>query len=407
MRVAYFDCFSGISGDMTLGALIDLGVSAEELVAELNKMPLPAWTLEAQRVTRRGICATDVRLTTADTTRERSLREIYDLVEPSGLDDDVKQTALRIFDRIAEAEARVHGTTPDRIHFHELGGLDSVIDIVGAVIGLKRLGVEEVHASALPMSRGFVQSAHGVMPVPAPATAELLKGVPVYPTDIEGELVTPTGAGILVTLAKSFGQPPPLKFNRIGYGSGKKEFRHPNLLRVMLAETVTNDERLTWENLTLLETNVDDMNPEFFEHVMERAFATGALDVFLTPIQMKKNRPAVLLSVLTLPQDVPALLNVLWQETTTIGVRVSEVKRVSLPREVVTVTTPFGAVHVKVARCGGQIQNIAPEYEDCKRAAARGGVPLSEVYWAALNAAKQQVKGSTSIDPLVQASPMH
>ncbi len=396
MRVAYFDCFSGISGDMTLGALIDLGVSVEELVAELNKMSLPAWTLEARRVTRRSIRATDVRITTEDATHERSLREIYDIIEPSGLDNDVKQTALRIFDRIAEAEAHVHDTMPNKIHFHELGGLDSVIDIVGAVIGLKMLGVEEVHSSALPLSRGFAKSAHGLMPVPAPATAELLKGVPFYPTDIEGELITPTGAGILVTLAKSFGQPPPLKFDRIGYGSGKKEFRHPNLLRVMLAETVTSDERLIWENLALLETNVDDMNPEFFEHVMERAFAAGALDVFLTPIQMKKNRPAILLSVLSQPKDVPALLNLLWRETTTIGVRVSEVKRASLPREIVTVETPFGAVKVKVARCGGQVENIAPEYEDCQRAAVRCSVPLGEVYWAATHAAKQKVNESTS-----------
>jgi hypothetical protein len=400
MRIIYFDCFSGISGDMTLGALIDLGVSAEELVAELNKMSLPAWTLEARRVTRRGICATDVRIKTEDATPERSLQEIYDLIEPSGLEDDVKRTALRIFDRIAEAEAHVHGTTPDQVHFHELGGLDSLIDIVGAVIGLKMLGVEEVHSSALPLSRGFVKAAHGLMPVPAPATAELLKGVPFYPTDIEGELITPTGAGILVTLAKSFGQPPPFKFDRIGYGSGKKEFRHPNLLRVMGAETVTNDERLTWENLTLLETNVDDMNPEFFEHVMERAFAAGALDVFLTPIQMKKNRPAILLSVLSQPQHVPALLDCLWRETTTIGVRVSEVKRAALPREMVTVGTPFGAVKVKVARYGGQVQNVAPEYEDCKRAAAHCGVPLGEVYWAAINAAKQKMNESTSQSPL-------
>jgi hypothetical protein len=393
MRVAYFDCFSGISGDMTLGALMDLGVSAEAFVAELNRMRLPTWTLEARKVTRQSIRATDVRITTEDATHERSLCEIYDIIEPSGLDEDVKETALRIFDRVAEAEAHVHGTTPDKIHFHELGGLDSVIDVVGAVIGLKMLGVEEVHASALPLSRGFVKAAHGLMPVPAPATAELLKGVPFYPTDIEGELITPTGAGILVTLAKSFGQPPTCAFDGIGYGSGKKEFRHPNLLRVMIGETVATNERLIWENLALLETNIDDMNPEFFEHVMERAFSVGALDVFLSPIQMKKNRPAVLLSVLAQPKDVSVLLTCLWSETTTLGVRVSEVKRVSLPRDVVTVATPFGEIRVKIARCEGRAQNVAPEYEDCKRAAAQYTVPLSEVYFAAVNAARQQEFG--------------
>jgi uncharacterized protein (TIGR00299 family) protein len=382
MQIAYFDCFAGASGDMVLGALLDAGVEPEVWQRELDKLNLSDYELEIERVQKQGIAATSVRVLVNEGSQERQLAEIEELVGTSQLPTEVKEASVEIFRRLAVAEAKVHGTTPDQIHFHEVGGVDAIIDIVGSVVGLRLLGVEEIYVSALPLGRGFVDCAHGRLPLPAPATVELLQGVPILSRDVEGELVTPTGAAILTTLAKGFGPFPPMTVERIGYGAGQKDFPFPNLLRLLVGITSpTLDARM--ETLTLLEANIDDLNPEFYGHLMERLFTAGALDVYLTPVQMKKNRPGVLLSVACTPAQAEALAALVFAETTTIGLRRQEVQRWVLARERVEVETPYGTVGVKVARLGGKVMTASPEYEDCRRLALESSVPLKEVYTAA------------------------
>jgi uncharacterized protein (TIGR00299 family) protein len=382
MRIAYFDCFAGASGDMILGALLDAGVEPEVWQRELNKLNLSGYELKIDRVQKQGIAATAVRVLVSERSRERHLAEIEELIGTSQLPAEVKEESVKVFRRLAVAEARVHGTTPDQIHFHEVGAIDAIIDIVGAVVGLRLLGIEEVYLSALPLGHGFVDCAHGRLPLPAPATVELLQGVPVLSRDVEGELVTPTGAAILTTLARGFGPLPAMTVEGIGYGAGQKDFPFPNLLRLLVGTTsATLDARM--ETLTLLEANIDDLNPEFYGHLMERLFAAGALDVYLTPVQMKKNRPGVVLSVACPPAQAEALAALIFAETTTIGLRRQEVQRWALARERVEVETPYGTVGVKVARLGGKAMTASPEYEDCRRLALESGVPLKEVYTAA------------------------
>ena len=382
MRIAYFDCFAGASGDMILGALLDAGLEPEVWQGELNKLDLPGYELKVERVQKQGIAATAVRVLASEGSPERHLAEIEELIGTSQLPAEVKETSVEVFRRLAVAEARVHGTTPDRIHFHEVGGVDAIIDIVGSVVGLWLLGIEEIYASALPLGHGFVDCAHGRLPLPAPATVELLQGVPVLSRDVEGELVTPTGAAILTTLAKGFGPFPPMTVEKIGYGAGQRDFPFPNLLRLLVGTiSPTLDARM--ETLTLLEANIDDLNPEFYGHLMERLFAAGALDVYLTPVQMKKNRPGTILSVTCLPAQAEALAALVFAETTTIGLRQQEVQRWALARERVEVETPYGLVGVKVARLGGKVMTVSPEYEDCRRLALESGLPLKEIYAAA------------------------
>jgi uncharacterized protein (TIGR00299 family) protein len=382
MRIAYFDCFAGASGDMILGALLDAGIKPEVWQGELSRLNLSGYELRIDRVQKQGIAATAVRVLVSEGSQERRLAEIEELIGASQLPAEVKETGVEVFRRLAVAEARVHGTTPDRIHFHEVGGVDAIIDIVGAVLGLQLLGIEEVYASALPLGHGFVDCAHGRLPLPAPATVELLQGVPVLSRDVEGELVTPTGAAILTTLARGFGPFPPMTVEGIGCGAGQRDFPFPNLLRLLVGTTSTAlDARM--ETLTLLEANIDDLNPEFYGHLMERLFTAGALDVYLTPVQMKKNRPGVVLSVTCPPAQAEALAALVFAETTTIGLRRQEVQRWALARERVEVETPYGAVGVKVARLGGKVMTASPEYEDCRRLALERGVPLKEVYTAA------------------------
>lgn len=382
MRIAYFDCFAGASGDMILGALLDAGVQPEVWQGELTKLNLSGYELKIERVQKQSLTATAVRVRVSEGGQERGLTEIEALIRASPLPTEVKETSVEVFRRLAEAEARVHGITPERVHFHEVGGVDAIVDIVGAVVGLRLLGVEAVYASALPLGHGFVDCAHGRLPLPAPATLELLRGVPVRSQDVEGELVTPTGAAILTTLAKGFGPFPPMTVERIGYGAGQRDFPFPNLLRLLVGSTSAGlDARL--ETLTLLEANIDDLNPEFYGHLMERLFTAGALDVYLTPVQMKKNRPGVLLSVACPPAKAEALAALVFAETTTIGLRRQEVQRWALARERVEVETPYGSVGVKVARLGGKVMTASPEYEDCRRLALERGVPLKEVYAAA------------------------
>jgi len=389
MLVAYFDCFAGASGDMALGALLDAGAPLDKLLDGLRTLPLSGWDLKVERVRKGSISATSVTVVAEEHHPERRLSDIERIVAASRLPDEVKGKSLDIFRLLAEAEAKVHGIGVNEVHFHEVGAVDSIVDIVGVVYALHLLGVREVHSSSLPFSQGRVKTVHGELPVPAPAAMELLCGVPTYPLDIESELVTPTGAALLKGLAKSFGAPPPFTPRKVGYGAGKKDLPFPNVLRVVIGE-MPGEVALERERLTVVETNLDDMTGELVGFVMERLFEAGVRDVWVTPAQMKKNRPAVVLSVLCDPETLPAALQILLRETTTLGVRVQEVERLCLPREFEEVETPYGVVKVKVAKLGNEVVNISPEYEDCRRIALERNVPLKEVMAAAISAAERK-----------------
>jgi len=387
VKLAYFDCPSGISGNMVLGAILDAGLELDALREALAGLNLSGYEIEARKVKRQGLAGTLVEVRVQQEEVERRVGDILAIIEGSALPEEVKATAKTVFIRLAEVEAGIHHTSVEEVYFHELGGTDAIVDIVGSLLGLKLLGVEEVRASALPLGRGLVRCAHGLLPVPAPATLELLKGVPVYGLDVEVELVTPTGAAIITALAKSFGPPPLMRVERVGYGAGHRELSIPNLLRLLIATSHHVAGEFEEDSVVLLETNIDDMNPEFYEHVMSKLFQKGALDVFLTPIQMKRNRPAVMLSVIVGQDDVDGVLEVIFEETTTLGVRMREVRRKKLARESIVVETRYGPIAVKVARLSGVVKNIAPEYEECRRIAEQRRVPLKEVYEEAKMAA--------------------
>jgi uncharacterized protein (TIGR00299 family) protein len=388
---AYFDCFSGISGNMVLGALLDAGLELERLEAELARLPISGYMLKVETVKRHGMQGTYVEVEVSEQSVERHLHHVEEIITSSDLPDEVKQRGLDIFRRLAQAEAKVHGAPIESIHFHEVGAMDAIIDVMGAAIGLWLLGVEKVYASPVHVGRGTVKCAHGVLPVPAPATLELLRGVPIYGRDVDAELVTPTGAAILTTVAESFGEIPLMRVKQIGYGAGTRELPIPNLLRLSIGETDSAEGGYEKDTVTLIEANIDDMNPQWYEHVSARLFEAGALDVFLTAIQMKRGRPATQLSVLVADDLVPQILDVLFAETTTIGVRAHPVQRWKLAREIVTVETEYGPVAVKVSRRGKDVLNIAPEYRDCQRLAAERGVPLKQVHQVALEAARRQL----------------
>jgi uncharacterized protein (TIGR00299 family) protein len=389
--IACFDCFSGICGNMVLGALLDAGLELERLEAELAHLPISGYKLQVETVKRRGMQGTHVVVEVSEHGVERHLHHIEEIITGSDLPDEVKQRGLAIFRRLAQAEAKVHGTPIESIHFHEVGAMDAIVDVMGAVIGLWLLGVEQVYASPVHIGRGTVKCAHGVLPVPAPATLELLQGVPIYGRDVDAELVTPTGAAILTTLAKSFGEIPLMHVKQIGYGAGTRELPIPTLLRLSIGETESTEVGYEEDTATLIETNIDDMNPQWYEHITARLFETGALDVFLTPIQMKRGRPATQLSVLVTDNLVPETLNILFAETTTIGVRTHPVRRRKLMREIISVETDYGPVAVKVARRGETVLNVTPEYRDCQRIAAERGVPIKQVHQAAQEAARARL----------------
>ncbi|MBU4362133.1 nickel pincer cofactor biosynthesis protein LarC [bacterium] len=396
MKIAYFDCFSGISGDMTVGALLDAGLKIETLEKELKKLGLTGYQLEVNKVVKKGISATKFKVKIKEEGVERRFKDILTILEKSKLDEEIKKETKKIFFNIAQAESKIHQKDIDKIHFHEIGGLDSIIDIASAVIGIKTLGIEEIYSSALPVGKGFVKCAHGVMPVPAWATLELLKNIPTYSGGIESEMITPTGAAIIGTLAKSFGERPLMKIERIGYGAGEKEFSIPNLLRVSIGEKILKDENLkdgyVSDEAVLIETNIDDMNPEFYDYIMDQLFSLGALDVFLTPIQMKKNRPAHMLSIIVYEQDLKEILEVLFSESTTLGVRIREIKRLRLAQQNFIAETKYGKIRVKVGIFKGEIKNIGPEYEDCKKIAEQHQVPLKEIYEEAKKVANNKLK---------------
>jgi len=396
MYIGYFDCFAGISGDMVLGALVDAGLPLETLKEDLRLLPLEGYEIQAEPVLKHGVAGTKVTVVTAEERTHRHLAGIEALIRGSSLPEPVKEKSLAIFRRLAEAEAKIHRTTPDRIHFHEVGAVDAIVDIVGAVCGLWRLGIEEIYASPVRTGTGFVRCAHGVLPVPAPATLELLQGVPVYGGDIARELTTPTGAAILTAYCRGYGSLPPMEIRRVGYGAGGWDLEIPNLLRLVVGvkrekTAARGEDRLLKEPALMLEVNIDDMNPEFYDHLFQRLYGAGAMDVSLVPLQGKKNRPAAMLRVLLAPERLPALQEIVLRETTAIGLRVYPVEKYMLPYETLAVKGDWGpeAVRVKVARLGGEVYNVAPEYEDCRAVAARYNRPLKEIYDLAKQAAQE------------------
>ena len=388
MKIAYFDCIAGASGDMILGALLDAGLPEMTLREGLAALHLDDFDLQPRRVSKNGFSATKVEVLVADDVPARHLPEIEAIVDESDLALAIKDQARDIFRRLGEVEAGIHGTTLDQVHLHELGGVDTIVDVVGALVGLDALSIERVYASPLPMGRGFVQGAHGAIPLPAPATLALLEGVPVTGSDLEVELVTPTGAALLSALAFSFGPMPSMTLTAIGYGAGGRDLPIPNVLRLVVGDQAASNKDNT-ETLALLETNIDDLNPEIYDYVMARLFDAGALDVFLSSIQMKKNRPATLVRALCRPDDSDGLMAILFAETSTLGVRQHLVTRHCLERTVHTVETAYGPVRVKLATWGANQAKAAPEYEDCRRLAAAKDIPLREVYRAAELAAQR------------------
>src|SRR5450759_2840973 len=385
MKIAYFDCFAGVSGDMTLGALIGVGTDPERLREGLAGLGVGGFSIEIGHRMTGPIEATDVRVVLDDHHHHhhRRLHDILEMIRGANLSDRVKQTAERIFRRLAEAEGKVHGSSPEEVHFHEVGAVDAIVDIVGAAICLEMLGWPKVVASPMPTFHGYAKGSHGVFPLPAPATAEILRGIPWRKLDIEGELVTPTGAAIIREIAAGFGPLPAMTVESIGYGAGKSDFGIPNALRVMIGEEATTPGDSA-ECVTVIETNIDDLNPQFYEIAIERLFATGALDVFLTPIQMKKNRPGTLLSVICDPDLAEAVAAVILAETSTLGVRMSRWERLCLDRRWEDVVTEFGVIRIKIGERDGRMITASPEYEDCKRAAIEHGAPIRRVHETAL-----------------------
>ena len=387
MRTLYFDCFAGASGNMILGALIGAGLSPHDLKAELSKLSVPDFEIEVSKVDRSGISSTHVDVRIPDESKHRHLDQIEQIIDRSSLSDAVKNRAIAIFRRLAEAEAKVHGTSIEKVHFHEVGGLDAIVDIVGSCIGFEMLGIERFACSKIHVGSGFVEMTHGKFPVPPPAVAELLKGIPIYSTQVEGELITPTGAAIIATICDSYGTLPELKIEISAYGAGTRKYeRFPNALRVLIGEceSITSSR----DSLLLLETNIDDSSPQLLGYVMERALEIGANDCWFTPIQMKKDRPATMVSILCDNVRKDRILELLYRETSTLGVRIRQVEREALEREIVTVNTRFGAVDVKIGRLDGLVVNAMPEYEQVKSAAVANHVPFIAVRDAALDALK-------------------
>ncbi len=444
MKIAYFDCFSGISGDMCLGALVDAGVPLKKLVTELKKIPVRGYEIHAKKVKRAGIAATKVDVIQKAGIKEQRAKsnnppplekggaggfeqepkrweDIEKIIHNSSLSEEIKEKGLKIFERLFKAEAKIHGEAFDSVYLHELGAVDCLIDVFGTIIGLEILEVKKVYSSPLNLGSGSIKTDHGILPVPAPASAEILKGVPVYSTDINFELTTPTGAALVRELSAGFGSLPLMDSETIGFGAGTRNFKdRPNVLRLFIGNPPESPHSPLWkrgargdfkrgrsgiigkggmeglldinkrgfltpqkgfadEKVMVIETNIDDMNPQVYKYVMEMLFKTGALDVFLTQVLMKKGRPGIKLTVLCKEADSEKLIKIIMKETTTIGLRFYEVKRRVLQREIKLIDTEFGKVRVKFSRLGDEILKATPEYEDCKRIAKKLNIPLIEV----------------------------
>ena len=435
MRIAYLECFSGISGDMFLGALVDAGVSVPVLEKAVQALNLGA-RLEVNKVMRSGVAATKVDVWVGGEkegpaedlnphlpkegrygapsqehhhhnhghshehehghkhSHGRSLGEIRKIISAARIEDRAKQRALAIFQELGEAEAKIHNSTIEKIHFHEVGAVDAIVDIVCAAVGSEALEVDEWICSPVNVGSGTVQCAHGTLPVPVPAVVEILRGAPVYSSGTEKELTTPTGAAIVKTLVSRFGPVPAMKINNAGYGAGSREIPvQANVLRITVGESIAAEKTVAPELISVLEANLDDLNPQLFGYVMDRLFDAGALDVFGTPVQMKKGRPGMVLTVLARTDDARKLANIVFAETTTLGVRMREERREVLPRRSVEVKTPWGVVRMKIANRNGTIMNFAPEYEDCRRIASEKNVPLKTVMQEAMRIYMDQKNG--------------
>ncbi len=385
IKIAYFDCQSGISGNMILGALIDSGVKENELKKELKKLQLangPSTSLRASKLQiakmkKQGLVGTHVKVKVIGKEKPRSLKEILSIINKSSLDKSVKEKSKKIFERLAAAEAKVHGEKIGNVHLHDVGSTDAIIDIVGAVIGLEKLGIEKVYCSPVHVGKGKIKYVHGDLPVPAPATAELLKGMQIYSEDIKGELTTPTGAAIISTLAESFGPLPRFKVESLGYGAGTKNLDIPNMLRVFIGEM---DHNYNKDSVLQIETNIDDMNPKYFDNAIKNIMKAGALDAYITPIRMKKNRYAITLTALLKPDKKDEVLKAIFDETTTLGVRIFLVGREKLKRETRKVKTRIGQIRVKIGKVKEKVKNLAPEYEDLKKLSRKYKIPIGKVF---------------------------
>jgi uncharacterized protein (TIGR00299 family) protein len=387
MKLAYFDCFSGISGDMTLGALVDAGCELELLRSGLQGLQIPGWTISSEKVWKNGMSATLVRVASEDQTKHRSLSTILEILDNSTLSETTRKNAAAIFRKLGEAEASVHDVPVEEIHFHEVGAVDAIVDMVGACIGFEALGIQRFACSPLNVGGGTAKMAHGILPVPAPATAKLLQGKPTYSNGVQRELVTPTGAAIVATLCDHFGPQPAMSVSAIGYGAGSADLEgQPNVVRIMIGEAAERVVPGFDEEISVIEANLDDMNPQIYGYFLEKALAAGALDVYTTPVQMKKNRPGTLLTVLCKPQDTNTLISLIFAETTTFGARTYTAQRRTLPRESVNVHTQFGDVRIKLSRVNGRVLHVAPEFEDCRKLAVEKNVPLQRVISDALRA---------------------
>lgn len=398
MRIAYLDCASGISGDMTLGALVDAGADLTTIQSGIDSLGLPDCRLVAHQVKKQGFRATQIVVEHQPEHKHRHLHHITDMIDASALTTTQRAIATRIFQTLAKAEAKVHGSTIEKVHFHEVGAVDSIADIVGSAIGFDLLGVDRVVCSPIPTGRGFVHIAHGRCSIPAPATGELLRGIPLSNLDVEGELTTPTGAAIVATLVNEFGPLPSMVVRQIGYGAGQKDFDHPNLLRILVGDSTapltppaedhetSSEHRPRTESIVVLETNLDDVTGETIGHAIDRLWTAGALDVTLTPVQMKKGRPGVLLSVQSNPADSQSLEQILFNETSTLGVRRTTLCRTVLARKLTEVETPWGIVEGKIAFLPNGQERFSPEYESCRALAREHNLPLCDVIHAAQRA---------------------
>ncbi len=383
-KILYFDCYCGISGDMTLGAMLDLGLDLDHLRSAMAGLPLKGFRLVAEKVTGRGLAGTRLQVIVENEQRQqRCLPQIITLIDDADLPDPVKEMSRLIFNNLAEAEAAVHGIAVNQVHFHEVGAVDAIIDVVGAAVALNLLKIEDVYSSPLPMGRGEITCGHGKLPLPAPATLELLarRGVPVCGNPDNLELVTPTGAAILTAIAKEFGPLPDFTLQGVGYGAGSYELSRPNFLRLLMG-TIIRPADHDADDMIQLEANIDDLNPEIYGYLMDKLFACGALDVFFTPVQMKKNRPAVQLTVLAPPHMLNSIRDLIFTETSTLGLRLNRMKKLMKQRDIGRVETRWGVIHIKYCpvSSGETILHFAPEYEDCCKIARISGLPLKEVY---------------------------
>ena len=391
MKALYFDLIGGASGDMILGALIDAGVPANKLRTMLKSLNLTEFELQTKIVDKNGFKATKVDILVGSQPPERHLKEIQEIIQNSSLPTSIKERSLNIFQKIAGVEAGIHNKKVDQIHLHELGGTDTIVDVSGVLLALDYLEVSRIYASSIPLGSGFIKGAHGQIPLPAPATLGLIKGLPVKRTEIPFELVTPTGAALLADLVNEFGPPPEFILENVGYGAGSRDLPVPNLLRVLIGELSTNING-SKQQLVQLETNLDDLNPEIYPYVMELLFTAGALDVCLIPIQMKKNRPGTQIQVLTEDLYADKMKAILFRETTTLGIKQTLVERYAMARSIQEVNTAYGKIKVKIASDNTGFQKVAPEYEDCQILALENNLPILQVYQDALTAFQKMKK---------------